>query len=219
MRASLRALLAAALLCAAPLAARGQDGGNPLVQSGIVAEATAESAVQARDRAHAQARRAAFQRLAAALGTSAPSVSDGQLEAWTTAIIVEEERTSPTRYAGRLTVRFSPSAASALGRSVGAPTPLPGVPGGGGGGGVAQSSVTATAVYAGFGEWRDLRSRLRSSGAVSSLEILSIRTDGATLRLNLRGSSAEAQAGLAATGVAVEAASGAEWRIGLAGGG
>ncbi len=216
MRASLAALLIALPLVAVP--ARAQDA-NPLVQPGISVEATAESAVQARERAHAQARREAFQRLAASLGTTAPSVSDSQLEAWTSALVVEQERTSPTRYTGRLTVRLSPAAASALGRSVASPAPLPGVPGGDGAAlGPSAASVTATAVYAGFGEWRDLRSRLRASGAVAELEILSIRTDGAVLRLALRGGAAEAQAGLQATGVAVEA-SGAEWRIGLGGGG
>ncbi len=53
---------------------------------------------------------------------------------------------------------------------------------------------------------------------MAEVEILSIRTDGAVLRLNLRSGAPEAQAGLQATGVAVEV-SGAEWRIGLAGGG
>lgn len=215
MRATL-AFLLALLLLAAP--ARAQDA-NPLVQSGISVEATAESAVQARDRAHAQARRQAFQRLAATLGTTAPAVSDSELESWTSALVVEQERSSTTRYAGRLTVRFSPAAASALGRSVASPAPLPGVPGGGSSAvSPALASVTATAVYAGFGEWRDLRSRLRASGTVLEVEILSIRTDGATLRLNLSRGATEAQAGLLATGVTVEA-SGNEWRIGLAGGG
>jgi hypothetical protein len=205
-------------MAALPLAARiamAQEG-NPLVQSGILAEATAGSAVQARERAHAEARRIAFQRLAQALGTSAPTVSDATLEGWTSAMIVEQERNSPTRYAGRLTVRFSPAAAAAMGRTVAAPQAPPGLPMVEAAPPVAQ--VTATAAYLGLDEWRELRAKLRASGQVAGLDLLAIRTNGAVMRLHLRAAASEAQAALLGAGIAVEA-SGDEWRISLARGG
>ena len=90
------------------LPAAAQD--NPLVQRGVPAEATAENAVLARDRAHASARRIAYQRLMEQTGgTTASSPSDSQLESMVAALIVEEERTTPTRYSGRLTVQFNPA--------------------------------------------------------------------------------------------------------------
>ncbi|MBY0336025.1 MAG: hypothetical protein K2X11_05385 [Acetobacteraceae bacterium] len=214
-------LLTLAVLLAFGGAAWAQQ--SPLVQSGVVAEATAESAVQARERAHAQARRIAFQRLAQQLGATAPSVSDSQLDAWTQAIIVEQERTSPTRYAGRLTVRFSPAAAAAMGQTVAAATPLPGVPAAGAsplmpmGAGVAN--VQADARYASFGDWRDIRARLASSNQVAGMEILSIHTQGATLRLSLRSPLPEAAAALAGVGIAVSPDMTGNWQLGLAGGG
>ena len=72
-----RLLLAAILWMTA--GAMAQDTG--LRQTGIPVEATAVDAVQARDVALAAGRRAALNRLAAAVGASAPSVSDRQIDA------------------------------------------------------------------------------------------------------------------------------------------
>lgn len=213
-------MVASLALFAAPVAAQE----SPLVQTGIVAEATADSAVQARDRAHAQARRTAFQRMAQQLGTTAPSVPDSQLDAWVQAIIVEQERTSPTRYAGRLTVRFSPAAAAALGQNVAAPPPLPGVPGSGSGPmfgstGPGIAMVVAETRFASFSEWRAIRQRLSASGQVAGMEVLAIATDGATLRLNLRAPAPEVAAALVSAGIAVVPDASGNWQLGLGPGG
>lgn len=205
--------LAAALLCLAvfcpPLAA--QD--NPLTQRGVPAEATAENAVAARDRAHASARRIAFQRMAEAFGGGAAAPSDSQLESLVEALVIEEERTTATRYIGRLTVRFAPGAAALFGR------PVPAAPGGEPrfeGPASTVGSVIAVAQLGSLEDWLELRRRLRGSGGVTQLEILEISMDQARLRLGLRAPPGEAAALLAGAGLAVESG-GAVWQVALAG--
>lgn len=214
----IRHLLAAAtltLLFCPPLAA--QD--NPLVQRGVPAEATAENAVLARDRAHANARRIAFQRLLEQVGTPGGSIpSDSQLEGMVAALIVEEERTTPTRYSGRLTVQFNPGlVASATGRSFAG--------GAAGGGGLAlnipmaaQSFVEASSQHGSLSEWLELRRRLRASGSVASMEILSLSMDAARFRLGLRQPAAEAATAISGVGLVVTQQGGA-WQVALGAGG
>jgi hypothetical protein len=205
-----RRSLAALLL---PLAvfppAAAQD--NPLVQRGVPAEASADNAVAARERAHASARRMALQRAAEALGAPPPALSDAQIEGLVAALIIEEERTTATRYIGRLTVQFAPGAlGAALGRSV---------PGGGAGAETPTSTVASVVAVARLGtlqDWLEMRRRLRASGGVSSVEILEISMDTARLRLGLSSGPAEAAALLAGAGLDVESG-GAIWQVGLAG--
>lgn len=213
----IRHLLAAAiltLLFCPPLAA--QD--NPLVQRGVPAEATAENAVLARDRAHASARRIAFQRLVEQGGIAAASTpSDSQLESMVAALIVEEERTTPTRYSGRLTVQFNAGrVASATGRSF---------TGGGAGGGLAlnipmaaQAFMDASSQHGSLSEWLELRRRLRASGSVASMEIIALSMDTARFRLGLRQPATEAQAALSGAGLIVTPEGGA-WQVSLGSGG
>jgi hypothetical protein len=213
-----RHLLAAAfltLLFCPPLAA--QD--NPLVQRGVPAEATAENAVLARDRAHANARRIAFQRLIEATsGASASPPSDSQLERMVAALIVEEERTTPTRYSGRLTVQFNAGlVASVTGRSFSG--------GGATAGGLAlnipmaaQAYVEARSQHGSLQEWLDLRRRLRGSGSVASLEIISLSMDAARFRLGLRQTPSEAAASLSGAGINITP-NGGTWQIALGAGG
>jgi hypothetical protein len=199
-----------------PLAA--QD--NPLVQRGVPAEATAANAVAAREVAHASAARIAFQRMAEALGESRSAPPASQLDQMVAAIIIEEERTTATRYIGRVTVQFSPGAVSAaLGRSVGggsaggaAPSPgLPlNVPT------AATSTVEAEAFLGSLPEWLELRRRLLQSGSVVSVEVLAMNMDTARVRLGLRALPAEAAAALAGMGLFVES-SGPVWQVGLGG--
>lgn len=209
------ACLLAVLFC---LPAAAQD--NPLVQRGVPAEATAENAVMARDRAHASARRIAYQRLMEASGgatTSSPS--DSQLESMVAALIVEEERTTPTRYSGRLTVQFNPGlVASMTGRSFA---------GGGaaGGGGLAlnipmaaQTYVEATSQHATLQEWLEMRRRLRASGSVASMEIISLSMDAARYKLGLRQQPTEAAAALTGAGLNVTT-TGSGWQVSLGAGG
>ncbi|MCW8084101.1 hypothetical protein [Sabulicella glaciei] len=200
-RAALLAPLSVVAFC---LPGAAQD--NPLVQRGVPAEATADNAVQARDRAFASARRIAWQRLQAATGASG-SPSDSQLESMVSAIVVEEERTTPTRYVGRLTVQFA-SGTAGLSRPSG------------GGGGVSVSmapvaNIEAAASFGSLGEWLELRRRLLAAEPVAGVEVMSIAINSARLRLSLRAQPGDAQGGIFAAGVLVDG-DGPSWRVGLA---
>ena len=220
------ALLACLLLAALCPPAWGQD--NPLVQRGVAAEATAENAVQARERAFAAARRAAWQRLAAATG-STQNPSDAQLESMTRAIIVESERTSGTRYVGRLTVQFASGTAGVSGSSAiasapgtaprapaSAPPPGEGVASWSPPAGPLVSTVEATSTHGSLPEWIELRRRLLSLAPVSAVEVQALSMDAARLRISLRSEPGAAQAALMEGGFWVDGA-GPSWRIGLAG--
>ncbi len=197
--------------------AAAQD--TSLRQTGITVDATAADAVQARDRALAQGRRDAFNRLAAAVGTTPPSLSDSQLEGMTASLLIEEERVSNTRYSGRITVVFNGSVRTALGGGVqgaapagGGPNPMAGQP--------ATNYVEATTSFGSLRGWTDLRRRMLGAGPIATVDILAISTDGARLRLGLRMPSAEAVNALAANGVvlAPPGPAGEPWRVGLGGG-
>jgi hypothetical protein len=187
------------------------------VQRGVPAEATADNAVAARERAHASARRIALARAAEALGATPPALGEAQIEALVAALIIEEERTTATRYIGRLTVQFAPGAlAAALGR----PVPGGGAVGGGAPGAELPSSTVANVVVVArlgtLQDWIELRRRLRASGGVTSVEILEMSMDAARLRLGLARAPEDAAALLADAGVEVESG-GAVWQVGLAG--
>jgi hypothetical protein len=195
-----------------------------LSQRGIPAEASAENGVLARDRALASGRRIAWERALAEAGLSATSLSDQRIESLVSSIVIEQERTAPTRYSGRITVIFNPNRVrSALGGSTVVPgaslAPVAAAP--------ASNWLEAVATYRTMGEWLELQRRLRGAGQVASVDILAIAVDAARLRLGLRGPAPEAAATLAVLGVALEpmvaagpdTASAASWRVGLAGGG
>ena len=200
------------------LPAAAQD--NPLVQRGVPAEATAENAVLARDRAHASARRIAYQRLMEQTGGAAASTpSDSHLESMVAALIVEEERTTPTRYSGRLTVQFNPGlVASMTGRSVarGGGTGDPGlalnIPM------AAQAFMEASSQHGSLSEWLELRRRLGASGSVASIEITSLSMDSARFRLGLRQPPTEAAAALMGAGLNINN-TGSSWQVSLGAGG
>ncbi len=211
----LLAALVLALLFCPPL--KAQD--NPLVQRGVPAEAAAANAVAARDQAYANARRIAFQRMAEALGGNIHTPSDAQLERMVAAVIVENERTSSTRYTGQLTVQFSPGQVSALtgrsfsgGGAVGSPGGMAlNIPM------AAQAHVEASARFNSLQEWLDLRRRLRASNSVATVDIVAISPDAARMRLGLRQPPGEAAASLGAAGVAVQQ-DGGRWQLELGGG-
>jgi len=201
-----------ALLFCLPAAA--QD--NPLVQRGVPADATAENAVLARDRAHASARRIAYQRLMEQTGgATASAPSDSQLESMVAALIVEEERTTPTRYSGRLTVQFNAGlVASVTGRALQ-----------GGSGGLAlnipmaaQAFMEGSSRHGSLSEWLELRRRLRASGSVASIEIIAVSMDSARFRLGLRQQPTEAAAGLLGAGLNIISI-GSGWQVSLGAGG
>jgi hypothetical protein len=208
-------LVAIPLLTQMPMA-QAQDA---LRQTGVEVDATAADGVQARNQAHAQARRIAFGRLAAAVGATPPNLSDAQIEGLVASLIIEQERITPTRYAGRLTVVFNGAAARGvlggnvpLGGGPGAPNPLAGQP--------ASSFIEASTSFAGMGQWLDLRRRMLAAGPVASVDILAIAVDGARLRIGLRLPPAEAAVQLNSNGVLLAPGMGGmdAWRVGLAGG-
>jgi hypothetical protein len=204
---ALAGALSTAWLPLGPLPAHAQD--NPLRQTGISVEATAADAVQARERAMAQARRTAYQRMQAATGGSAEGVSDSQIESMVASTIIEEERLSPTRYVGRVTVVFR----GAGGGGVAAvPNPMAGQP--------ASNFVEATAGFSTMREWLELRRRLVQAPPVANVDILGLTVDSARLRLGLRTPAPEAAAALQAAGVTLIPGTmpGEAWRVGLGGG-
>lgn len=223
------AVIAALLLLPGALWAQSEG----YAQRGIPAEATAENAVVARDRALAAGRRAAWERLAAQLGSSR-TLSDAQIEAMVDSIIIEQERTTPTRYAGRITVNFNPGRVrGATGASLpaggGTPGEAPASPPQPGVAGLvpsgpAQATIEARARYASLSEWLELRRRLAGAAAVASVQVLGVSTDAARLRLGLRAPPAVAAEDLLRTGVALglsapaPGVAGEGWQVGLAGG-
>jgi hypothetical protein len=223
-----RALILAALAAAGlPAMARAQGFGpepaqavpppaaepavvsDPLVQRGVPAEASAENAVVARERALAAGQRIAYERMAEAVGLQR-NASDSQIESMVASIVIEQERVTPTRYAARVTVNFNASrvrsaaaaagggaAAAAASPSVAAAAPvLPFRPAT-----APAAMVEALARYGSVSEWAELRQRLAGSGAVAAMEVVAISTDRARLRLALREAPGTAASALAAAGL------------------
>lgn len=188
----------------APLAA---DAGA-FTQRGVPAEASAENAVVARERALASGQRLAWQRLAGALGAN-PAASDAQIDLLVDSVVIEQERTTLTGYSGRITVAFNAARVQdfTAGRSVSRPA-APGALG------PAVASIEAVSRHASLGEWLELRRRLAQHPQVARVEIIALSTYAARLRLALRAAPALAAGELGAAGVAV-AADGTGWRIAL----
>lgn len=193
---------------------------NPLVQRGVPAEATAENAVIARDQALINGQRVAYERLAAQLGLQR-GLSDQQIEALVTSLVIEAERVTANRYTGRITVNFNPGRVqgaggtlppgTTVGTTASAPRP----------GGPTVATVDAVARYGSFREWAELNRRLAAAGPVARVQVVTISGDMARLRLALRSEPSVASGELAAGGVLLGPAPvGASegWRVGLAGG-
>ena len=194
-----------------------------LNQRGIPAEASAENGVLARDRALAAGRRIAWERALSEAGLPASSLSDQRIEDLVGSIVIEQERTAPTRYTGRITVNFDPNRVrAALGGGTNVPgSTVPAVVAA-----PASNWLVAIASYRSMAEWLELQRRLRAAGPVAGVDIQAIAVDQARLRLGLRAPAMDAAAELATLGVALTqgmAASGTQfqssWRVGLAGGG
>jgi hypothetical protein len=196
--------------------------GNPRVQTNVPAEATAENAVVARDRALASGQRIAYQRMAAALGLPA-TASDQQIEGMVASLVIESERITPRGYSARITVNFRDSGQAET--AAGAPQGTaegPAMPAG-----PAIASIEATALYRSFPEYLEIRRRLGAAPSVARVELLGIAGDMARLRIGLRSVPPQAATDLAAAGLQVapsqpapaQGAAGSEgWRLGLADG-
>lgn len=200
---------------------------DPLVQRGVPAEATAENAVVARDRALASGQRIAYDRMATALGLQR-GLSDSQIESLVTSLVIESERITPRGYAARITVNFNPQRVGVAGRAPGGAAPPLAGPAFGGPApaqpaGPAVASVEAVARYRSFPEWAEISRRLGSSGAVSRVEVVTISGEAARLRIALRSQPPEAAADLAAGGLQLAPATGFDarpgegWRLSLGG--
>ncbi len=203
------------------------DMGLGFVQRNVPAEATAADAVQAKERALANARRTAWQALATPAGLGGQSLSDAQIDDLVASIIVEQERVSAGRYSGRITVNFAPDRVRALLAGRPMPAGTAALPGGALPATPASNWVLANASYRSMGEWLELRRRLLAAAPVASVEVQSIAVDAARLRLGLRADPSSAAGDLAALGVALQPGAGLAagpmaadaWRVGLAGGG
>jgi hypothetical protein len=94
--------------------------------SGVRVDATAASSAEAQTQAFAGGQRLAFDRLVRRITLrddvqrlGAPRPDQAAIERLVSSVDVEDERRSGTRYVGRLSVRFQPSAAQALLRGMG----------------------------------------------------------------------------------------------------
>ena len=226
----LRAIaLAAALGCALGLSgpARAEVGDDevegssaaaetPLIQRNIPAEATAENAVVARDRALVAGQRTAYERMAASLGLPA-NASDSDIQALVSSLVIESERITPRGYAARITVNFNPPGGAA--GSLAAQVPPPPVPGAAPQG-PTVASIEAVARYRSLPEYGDLTRRLSTQPSVARVEVVSISGQQARLRLGLRSQPQDAAAEMAQGGLLLGpgGAPGEGWRLGLAGG-
>lgn len=194
-----------------------------LSQRGIPAEASAENGVLARDKALAAGRRLAWEKALSEAGLPATTLSDQRIEGLVSSIVIEQERTAPTRYTGRITVNFDPNRVRGV---LGGNTTVPGATQPAVAAAPASNWLEARATYRSMAEWLDLQRRLRTAGPVASVDILAISVDQARLRLGLRAPAPDAAASLIAAGIALEPTmaqpgmpADATWRLGLAGGG
>lgn len=207
-RRAIGALVGLAMLALAPAAlAQATPDGNPLVQRDIPAEATAENAVVARDRALASGQRLAYQRMAIQLGLP-QNIPDSQIESMVASLVIESERVTARGYAARITVNFLPGRGP-LQTPEGAP-PV-GAPGTG------ASTIEATASYRSLGEYGALVRGLSTARSVARVEVISIAGDRARMRLRLRQDAGEAAGELAGQGVLLlpvgSEAEPQEWRL------
>lgn len=184
-RRTVLAAAAAAVALARPgtLATASAQGAGFTV-SGIAAEATAETAIAARERAIAAGLRSAWLAL---LARQAPAeearlgaVSADELERLVESYEVENERLGATRYAATLTVNFRPDRV----RSLLAATP----------GRAPAARLEVAAPLQGVNDWVELRRRLANAPAVGGYELLSLSRREARLALSLPGGAAGAAA-------------------------
>lgn len=190
---------------------------NPRIQRNVPAEATAENAVVARDRALTSGQRLAYERMAAQLNLPR-GLSDQQIQGMVQSLVIESERITPRGYSARITVNFA-------GGRTPAPATDPGTAASpaAAGRGPAVTTVEAMARYRSFPEWVELNRRLTAAAPVARVEVVTISGDMARLRVALRSQPAEAAAALADAGVALslgpmDARPGEGWRVSLAGG-
>ncbi len=204
---------------AMPPVATSPTSEDPLVQRGVPAEATAENAVVARDRALASGQRIAYERMAAALGLPR-GISDSQIEGMVRSLVIESERVTPRGYSARITVNFNPQRVGVAGGTGGVPgstAPAPSATPSG----PTVATLEAVARYRSFPEWVEITRRLGSAPAVARYEVVTVSGEMARLRLALRSQPPQAATELAQGGLLLGTPAGAMpgegWQLGLAG--
>lgn len=151
---------------------------------GVAAEATAETATAARERAIAAALRNAWGALVAREAPGAEARLGGlgaeEIERLVESFEVENERVGPTRYAATLAVHFRPAAVRPLLATAPARAPA--------------GRVEVVAPLSGLNDWVELRRRLANAPAVTGVEVLALSRREARLALSLPGGQAGASA-------------------------
>jgi hypothetical protein len=206
------AMLCLVLLGAGPARAQALPDANPLVQRDVPAEATAENAVVARDRALASGQRIAYDRMASQLGLSR-NLSDAQIQEMVSSLVIESERITPRGYAARITVNFNPPGGMAR-----APQVAPPLPGAAPAAGPAVATIEAISRHRSFPEYAELSRRLQGSATVARAELVTISGEAARWRIALRSQPRDAAGDLAGAGVALvpgDPRLGEGWRLGL----
>ncbi len=194
-------------LCLALLAAPALGQGDPLVQRGVPAEATAENAVVARDRALAAGQRLAYERMAEAMGLPR-NATDAEIEARVASLVIESERVTARGYSARITVNFRPPGETG---GPAAPRPLPPSPTA-----PAIASIEASARFRSIGEYAEYARRLAGNPAIARAELMSVSAQHARWRLALRVQPEAAPEQLAASGLTLGEPDPREgWRLGL----
>jgi hypothetical protein len=180
------------LLLLAPVPVRAQ-GGSGFIVRGVAAEAAAETATAARERAIAGGLRTAW---ASLLAREAPSdqarlgaIGQGELERLVESYEIEDERVGATRYAATLTVIFRPEPVRALLASRPAAGPT--------------GRVEVSAPLSGIGDWVEIRRRLAGAPQVGGYEVLALSRQEARLALSVPGGQAGAAAALAGAGLSL----------------
>jgi hypothetical protein len=181
-RGALATLATLAALALAPAGVTAQGSGFTI--SGIAAEASAETATAARERAIAGGLRSAWMALVA---REAPAdqarlgaVSAEELERLVESYEVENERVGPTRYAATLTVNFRPERVRSLLATAPARAPA--------------GRLEVVAPLSGVNDWVEIRRRLANAPAVGGFEILALSRREARLALSLPGGQAGSSA-------------------------
>jgi len=183
--------------------ARAQD--DPFTVRGVVVDATAATAIAARERAHEQGKRQAWERLVDAMAPQPDQarlkrLAQRELETLIQSFSVDAERTGATRYSAELTVQFHPERARAA--------LLSGAAAG------SASRIEVEATYSSLRDWIDIRRRLASVPQVQNTDIVSVSAASARLQLSASGDAAALVPALAQAGLEL-ANSGGTWRLSL----
>ncbi|WP_439580349.1 hypothetical protein [Elioraea sp.] len=152
-------------------------------------EASADTPIAARETAHREGFRLAWQRL---LEAEAPdqvgrlaTLPDAELDRLINGFEIEREHVTTSRYSAVMTVFFRPEPVRAL-LARGAVGPV---------------QIEARAVFTSLAEWTEIRRRLAASPAVSQVELRGLSATVARLGLTLTAGPEQAVVSLAAAGL------------------